>query len=57
VIGISITTVFLGVQTLPMFFLITGWAEGYLLCGEESVIAVPSQQASLPTFKFQRVLT
>jgi O-antigen ligase len=57
VIGISITTVFLGVQTLPMLFLITGWAEGYLLLGEESVIVAPSQQASLPTFKFQRVLT
>jgi hypothetical protein len=57
VIGISITTVFLGAQTLPMFFLITGWAEGYLLRGEENVREVSLTQSSIPSFKFQRVLT
>ncbi|MDX2034218.1 MAG: O-antigen ligase family protein [Blastocatellia bacterium] len=53
----SIATVYMGNQVVPVFFLITGWAEGYLLWGTEvggrgerrpAAAAVP--------YRFQRVL-
>ncbi|MBI3802127.1 MAG: O-antigen ligase domain-containing protein [Deltaproteobacteria bacterium] len=35
--GFSVATVYMGNQVIPLFFLITGWAEGYLQFGREAV--------------------
>ena len=34
-IAFSIATVFLGLQTMPLLFMITGWADAYLRSGVE----------------------
>jgi O-antigen ligase/polysaccharide polymerase Wzy-like membrane protein len=35
--GFSVATVYMANQVIPLFFLITGWAEGYLQFGREAV--------------------
>lgn len=45
----SIATVYLGGQAMPVFFLITGWAEGYLLSKSQSSV-------SGSNFKFKRLI-
>ena len=37
--GLAVGTVYIGNQVVPLFFLITGWAEGYLQFGRETVAA------------------
>jgi hypothetical protein len=54
--GFSIATVYMGGQVIPVFFLITGWSEGYLLSGRESTGALPTPAAYIPPFRFQRVM-
>ena len=54
--GFSIATVYMGGQVIPLFFLMTGWSEGYLLSGRESTGALPTQAAYIPPFRFQRVM-
>lgn len=36
---ISVATVYMGLQTMPLLFLVTGWAEGYLRSGREHSFA------------------
>jgi hypothetical protein len=55
VITVTMTTVYLGAQTVQLFFLMTGWAEGLLLRMRDARIAAAT--APLPLFQFQRVLT
>ncbi len=55
-IGFSIATVFMGDQVIPMFYLITGWSEGYLLSGRESAGSAPAAVASSKPFSFRRIL-
>lgn len=55
----SIATVFMGNQLIPLFFLVTGWAEGYLMSnGQVTVpgLARAKAAASPPQFRFRRVL-
>lgn len=57
-IAISVATVYLGLQAVPMFFLITGWAEGYLRSGVEGIgpnRAAPPQ-AHAPPYRFRRIM-
>lgn len=56
-IAFSIATVFMGLQVMPLLFIITGWTDGYLRSGLEGA-GVP-QTASAPAlpFRFRRVLT
>ena len=56
-IGFSIATVYMGNQVIPLFFMITGWSEGYLLSRRESVGEAPARAMALPMFRFRRVLT
>jgi hypothetical protein len=55
VIAVTMTTVYLGAQTVQLFFLITGWTEGLLLRMRDARKATAA--APLPFFHFQRVLT
>lgn len=55
---ISIGTVYMGLQAVPVFFLITGWAESYLQRGQTFVAApaqAPSHTSTQPAFR--RVMT
>ncbi len=49
VIAISIATVFMGTQVVPLFAILTGWSEGLLMPRREVV-------AETPLFEFQRVV-
>lgn len=55
----SIATVFMGQQLIPVFFLLTGWAEGYLLGGKDVVRDAPQAAAERPNspYNFRRVLS
>jgi len=56
----SIVTVWMGQQTLPLLFLITGWADGYLRSGRENehLQTVATQTITpQPRFRFKRVLS
>jgi hypothetical protein len=55
VIVATLTTVYLGAQTVQLFFLLTGWSEGLLLRmrGRAALAA----RESGPLFSFQRVMT
>lgn len=54
-IGWTIATVYLGAQLMPLLFIITGWAEGYLLSGRRSLATAPVR-AYAPPFRFQRTV-
>ena len=54
-IGWTIATVYLGAQLMPLLFVITGWAEGYLLSGRRSLMTAPAR-AFVPLFRFQRTI-
>ncbi|MEZ5672995.1 MAG: O-antigen ligase family protein [Thiotrichaceae bacterium] len=55
----SVATVWMGQQTLPLLFLITGWADGYLRSGRENEhLQMESVETTpRPRFQFKRVLT
>ena len=53
--GFSITTVFLGTQTLPLFFLLVGWTDGFLN-NPESSWSERELPLPFPVFQFKRVL-
>ena len=56
----SIATVFLGLQVMPLLFIITGWAEGYLNSGTEGLgdETAPKAQPSISArpYNFRRVV-
>ena len=55
--GITLATVYMGNQVMPLFFLLTGWAEGYLCQGE--TVQAAGSPVSLPApgaFRFRRIL-
>jgi hypothetical protein len=54
-IGWTIATVYLGAQLMPLLFVITGWAEGYLLSGRISLATAPARVFA-PPFRFQRTV-
>jgi hypothetical protein len=60
VVAISIGTVFMGTQVVPLFAILTGWAEGLLLQGNRGARnaqdAGHDVEAEVPLFKFQRVV-
>jgi len=56
-IGVTIATVFLGTNAVPVFAVITGWSEGYLLSRPDSLTATQSLQSRTPRpFAFRRVI-
>lgn len=55
VIVVTLTTVYLGAQTVQLFFLLTGWSEGLLL-RMRGVLTIPARDP-VPIFRFQRVMT
>lgn len=56
-IAFSVATVYMGKQVIPLFAILTGWSEGYLLSVKKTVFA-PSRRRSgpAPVAVFQRVL-
>jgi hypothetical protein len=50
--AVTIATVYMGLQTIPMFAIITGWAEGYLI-KNRIVLRLLTQ----PSFTFKRVVS
>ncbi|MEM6702350.1 MAG: O-antigen ligase family protein [Acidobacteriota bacterium] len=57
-IGFSIATVFLGLNTMPFFFFMTGWAQGYLKWGQPLVGAKAAEVVAevMPVMRFRKVL-
>ena len=57
-IFVAIATVWLGHQTEPLLFLITGWSEGYLLSDQKYTASARHAISSTPQqqFKFKRIL-
>ncbi|MBX7219101.1 MAG: O-antigen ligase domain-containing protein [Blastocatellia bacterium] len=53
----SIATVFLGGQTIPLLFLMTGWAEGYLVTGKPGMAGTGAQSEPDLKPRFRRVLS
>lgn len=54
---ISVATVYLGLQAVPLLFLITGWAEAYLRSGREYALASRNLAEPAPAgHGFRRVL-
>jgi hypothetical protein len=53
--GVTIATVYMGLQAIPVFALITGWSEGYLITKRQSFVEV--YKVSAPAYSFQRVLS
>jgi len=54
---ISVATVYLGLQAVPLLFLITGWAEGYLRSNRGYGTATEKAAGPVPAFhSFRRVL-
>jgi hypothetical protein len=56
-IGFSIATVYLGEQTLPLLFILTGWADAYLRTDPEMMSTSPATVAGQPEPRFRRLLT
>jgi hypothetical protein len=56
VIVISISTVWLGLQTVPLLFLISGWSEALILAPSLKPGAVTRPVAPSGKFKFERVM-
>lgn len=53
---ISVATVYLGLQAIPMLFLIAGWAEGYLRQPDRVSLPATEKPAASPDHGFRRVL-
>ncbi|AXC10146.1 membrane protein, putative [Acidisarcina polymorpha] len=53
VYAVTIATVYMGLQTIPLFAIITGWSEGYLLKRYSMQLAPTVAQ---PVFRFRRVV-
>lgn len=57
-IGFSIATVYLGLETVPLLFMITGWAVAYLDSGVEGIRVTPlAPTPATPPFAFKRIMT
>lgn len=55
--GVTIGTVYVGLTLIPVFALMTGWAEGYLLSGKPVQAGAPAfKNPAGPKFAFRRVL-
>ncbi len=55
--AITIATVYMGLQSIPLFAIITGWSEGYLLSGQAVQSAAdPVPIRSAAPFQFRRVV-
>lgn len=55
----NIVAVYLGTQLMPLLFVLTGWAEGYLLSGKRHLGAIPNNapiRRMARRFCFRRVL-
>lgn len=57
IVFISIATVYLGQQTIPMLFVITGWAEAYLLSRAEPFAGAAHVVESQSRHQFIRVMS
>lgn len=54
---ISVATVYMGNQTVPLLFLITGWAEAYMRTGQEQTMgSTPAPTKAAPLYRFRRIL-
>jgi hypothetical protein len=53
---VTIATVYMGLQTIPVFALITGWSEGYLTGKRHGAIAATGIETPAPPFTFRRVV-
>ena len=55
---VAVATVFMGLNTQPLLFVLLGWGEGFLLFGRRvgTATARVAATAPLPAFRFRRVL-
>ncbi|MGY6631123.1 MAG: O-antigen ligase family protein [Wenzhouxiangella sp.] len=53
---VSVATVYLGLQAVPMLFLIAGWAEGFLRQAPDQAPVVSTPGVAAPGHGFQRVM-
>ena len=59
-IAVTIATVFMGTQMTPIFAIITGWSEGYLLCATSQQIlgSTPEKtEAVTPRHRYRRIVS
>lgn len=57
-IAFAVTTVFMGLNTQPLLFLLFGWGEGYLLAGCRPLgTATATPRVPSGPYRFQRVVT
>jgi hypothetical protein len=55
--GVTIATVYMGLTAIPVFAVITGWAEGYLTSpGASQTVSAALPLASRRKFAFRRVM-
>jgi dolichyl-phosphate-mannose--protein O-mannosyl transferase len=56
--GVTIATVYVGLTAMPVFALMTGWAEGYLLNTAPAAVGARVAVATVatPKFAFRRVV-
>jgi hypothetical protein len=54
VIFVAIATVYMGLQLVPVFALVTGWAEGFLLNGGDEA-GIDAAPVAMPRYRFARV--
>lgn len=52
---VTIATVYMGLQTIPVFAIIAGWSEGYLMGNRRSI--APESKLGGPPYYFNRVVT
>jgi hypothetical protein len=56
-IAVTIATVYMGLTVIPVFAVLTGWSEGYLLSSRRSAQSVPQAvQQPVSLFSFRRVV-
>jgi hypothetical protein len=58
VYAITLATVYMGMQAIPLFAIVTGWSEGYLVANSKT--RTPRQSrvvvSNRPEFSFRRVI-
>ncbi|HZT33966.1 MAG TPA: O-antigen ligase family protein [Bryobacteraceae bacterium] len=55
-IAVTLATVYLGTTAVPVFALLVGWSEGYLIYGRRAEAPVTAMPAATPAFAFRRVV-
>jgi hypothetical protein len=58
--AVTLATVYMGMQAIPMFAIMTGWSEAYLLTRKSDTYLINRRKVEItyrPAFAFQRIVT